>query len=61
MFNWIVNRVTDILLAFAVATLILGYAAYHYPELFPRQLYQYWPIAAQQAPQQSAVSANVQP
>ncbi len=64
MFRWMVSRVTDILLAFIIATIILGYGAYRYPEFFPRQFYYYWPMVLQpkavQTPQATAPSSQVQ-
>lgn len=56
MFRWIVGRLTDILLAFVIATVILGYGAYRYPEFFPRQFYHYWPVAVQPKPTPQATS-----
>jgi hypothetical protein len=59
MFKWMVGRVTDILLAFAVVTLLLWYGASHYPELFPRQFFQYWSVVAPAPVSQVTTTAKV--
>ena len=45
MFKWFVSSVTDILIAFTLATLLLLYGAVSHPELFPQRFFQYWTVA----------------
>lgn len=40
--KWVVSCVTDILIAFSLATLLLWYGATSHPEFFPRSFFQYW-------------------
>lgn len=42
MFKWMVSRVTDLLIAFTLATLLVWFGLIKYPELFPQRLAQYW-------------------
>lgn len=58
MFKWVVSRVTDILIAFTLATLLLAYGAITYPEYFPQRFFRYWTLAAPE-PAPLAVSAPV--
>ena len=50
MFKWLINGLTDILIALLVSTLVLAYTASHYPEYFPAKFYHYWPIKLQNQP-----------
>lgn len=60
MFKWFVSRITDILIAFTLATVLLAYAGITYPEYFPQRFFQYWTVAAPtSAPM--AVAAPVPP
>ncbi len=66
MFKWFVSRVTDVLIAFALATLLLWYGAVTRPEFFPQRFFQYWTVATPQtapnvAPGQVSAVAQVQP
>ncbi len=45
MFKWFVSRVTDVLIAFALATLLLLYGAFSHPDIFPRRFFDYWTVA----------------
>ncbi|EIJ35899.1 hypothetical protein [Thiothrix nivea] len=45
MFKWVVNSVTDTLIAFILATVLLWYGAVSYPEFFPKSFHQYWGVA----------------
>ncbi len=45
VFKWFVSRVTDLLIAFALATLLLLYGAFSHPEIFPQLFFQYWTVA----------------
>lgn len=59
MFKWMIGRVTDILLALVVATVLLGYGASQYPEFFPHQFFQYWTVAAPTPVSQATTTAQV--
>jgi hypothetical protein len=52
VFKWFVSSVTDILIAFALATLLLLYGVMSHPEVFPQHFFKYWtvtnPYAAQE-------------
>lgn len=66
MFKWFVSRVTDVLIAFALATLLLLYGAFNHPEVFPPRFFQYWTVATpHSAPaatsQQVSAVTQVQP
>ena len=43
--QWFINSVTDLLIAFALATLFLFAGAVNYPEFFPQRFFQYWAVA----------------
>lgn len=58
MFNWVVNRLVDILIVFALATLLLWIGAMRYPEMVPTAFYHYWGIAA---PVEDAVATTAEP
>ena len=45
MFKWFVSRVTDVLIAFALATLLLLYGAFSHPDVFPQRFFHYWTVA----------------
>ncbi|HRJ51657.1 MAG TPA: hypothetical protein PLE99_02730 [Candidatus Thiothrix moscowensis] len=45
MFDWMVNRLIDVLLVFVLATVVLWWGAVRYPELFPAAFYHYWGVA----------------
>ncbi len=49
MYKWFVSRVTDILIAFAVATLLLLYGVMRHPEVFPQRFFQYWTVTSPQS------------
>lgn len=59
MFKWVVSRVTDILIAFTLATLLLAYGAITYPEYFPQRFFRYWTLAAPGQPAPLAVATPV--
>jgi hypothetical protein len=59
MFKWVVGRVTDILLAFVVVTVLLWYGASHYPEFFPRQFFHYWSVVTPDSGLQATTTAQV--
>jgi hypothetical protein len=40
--KWIVNRLVDLLLVFALATLLLWWGASRYPAFFPERFQQHW-------------------
>ncbi|UOG93585.1 MAG: hypothetical protein L3K52_07605 [Candidatus Thiothrix sulfatifontis] len=42
MTKWLINSVTDLLIAFGLATLLLFVGSVNYPELFPQRFVQYW-------------------
>lgn len=46
MFDWVVNRLVDILIVIALATLLLWFGANRYPEMVPAAFYHYWGMAA---------------
>lgn len=54
MFKWFVSSVTDILIAFTLATLLLLYGAVSHPELFPQRFFQYWAVAKPDTAQEAA-------
>jgi hypothetical protein len=56
MFKWLINGLTDILIALLVSTLILAYSASHYPDYFPAKFYHYWPIKLQTPPKSAPTS-----
>ncbi|WMP18534.1 hypothetical protein [Thiothrix lacustris] len=65
MFKWFVSSVTDILIAFTLATLLLLYGAMSHPEMFPQRFFQYWtltsPHSVPEPPsQQISAAAQVQ-
>lgn len=43
--QWFIKRVTDLLIAFAVATVLLFVGAVNYPAFFPQQFFHYWTLA----------------
>lgn len=49
MTKWFINSVTDLLIAFTLATLLLFMVAVNYPELFPQRFFQYWAVATPDA------------
>lgn len=44
MSKWFVSRVTDLLIAVVLATLLLLYGAIARPDVFPQRFFQYWAI-----------------
>lgn len=59
MTKWCINSVTDLLIVFALATLLLFVGAVNYPEFFPQRFFQYWVVATPDvAPAQSAEPAQ---
>ncbi|WGZ95670.1 MAG: hypothetical protein QJT81_06700 [Candidatus Thiothrix putei] len=65
MSKWFVNCVTDLLIVFALATLLLFYVAVTHPEFFPQRFFQYWVVAKPESvstvPAQISVVTQVQP
>lgn len=47
MSNWIISRLVDLLLVFALATLLLWWGASRYPSFFPERFQQYWGVVLQ--------------
>lgn len=45
MFNWVVNRLVDMLIVIVLATLLLWFGASRYPEMVPTAFYHYWGMA----------------
>ncbi|MDQ5767820.1 hypothetical protein [Thiothrix subterranea] len=59
MLQWLINSVTDVLIAFALATLFLFVGAVNYPEFFPQRFFHYWVVATPEvAPKQSVEAAQ---
>jgi hypothetical protein len=63
--KWFVNCVTDLLIAFILATLLLFYTAVTHPEFFPQRFFHYWAVAKPESvstvPAQISVVTQVQP
>lgn len=49
MVKWLINSVTDLLIAFTLATLLLFVGAVNYPEFFPQRFFHYWALATPDA------------
>lgn len=60
MLDWIVGRITDLLIAFVIATAVMWYALVEYPEIFPQHVVSYWESVIPSAAQQTH-TAQVQP
>lgn len=58
MFNWVINRLVDLLIVFVLATLALWFGAMRYPDMVPSAFYHYWGMAA---PVEDAVVTTAEP
>lgn len=58
MFNWVINRLIDILIVFALATLLVWIGAMRYPEMVPTAFYHYWGMTV---PVEKTVTATAEP
>jgi len=43
--QWLINSMTDVLIAFGLATVLLLVGTVNYPELFPQRFFHYWAVA----------------